>query len=121
LPAQPPPGLAPSPPVARVQPAGGASVDVPAPARARPSVVDRVTETLEAVGLVGTWEAAAALDLAEALDNGRDSGSARAALHRELRSTMTAALRGVDDPASRVGSMRNELAERRARRAGGTG
>jgi hypothetical protein len=117
LPAQPPPGLAPVQPVTPAPPVAAPG----RPARARPSVVDRVTETLEAVGLVGTWEAAAALDLAEALDNGRDSGSARAALHRELRSTMTAALRGVDDPASRVGSMRNELAERRARRAGGTG
>jgi hypothetical protein len=98
-----------------------APVTPAAPGRSarRPSVVERVSETLEAVGLAGTWEAAAALDLAESLDAGGGSGSARAALHRELRSTMAGALRGVDDPASRVGSMRNELAERRARRAGG--
>jgi hypothetical protein len=117
LPAQPPPGLAPVQPVTPAPPVAAPG----RPARARTSVVERVAETLEAVGLAGTWEAAAALDLAESLDSELGSGSARAALHRELRSTMTAALRGVDDPASRVGGMRNELAERRARRAGGTG
>jgi hypothetical protein len=121
LPAQPPPGLAPSPPQAPPTPVAPPAPVAVSPGRARPSVVDRVTATLEAVGLAGTWEAAAALDLAESLDDGGGSGSARAALHKELRATMTAALRGVDDPATRVGGMRNELAERRARRAGGTG
>jgi hypothetical protein len=114
LPAQSPPGLA---PVAPVTPA--APVAAPGRPSRRPSLVERVAETLEAVGLAGTWEAAAALDLADSLDNGGGSGAARAAWHKELRATMAGALRGVDDPGTRVGAMRNELAERRARRAGG--
>jgi hypothetical protein len=83
------------------------------------SVEASVREQLEAVGLVESWEGAVALDLASSLDHGGQSGSARAALARELRATMGQLLRGVDEAGSRVGSMRNELAERRAKRAGG--
>jgi hypothetical protein len=87
--------------------------------RGRVSVRDRVAETLEANGVTDEWQAAAALDLAQWIDDGTSKGSALAALHRELRSVMAEVLRGSDDVRSSVGRARNELAERRARRAGG--
>jgi hypothetical protein len=85
----------------------------------RPMVEDRVRETLTQAGLLESWEAAAALDLAAAIDGDAGAGSARAALHRELRSVMGDLMRGRDAAGSRVGVMRNELGERRQRRSGG--
>jgi len=84
-------------------------------------IADEVEEQLTAAGLAGDWRAAAALDLADSLDWTGGSGSARAALHRELNRTMAELLRGVDSPGSAVGGMRNELQERRRRRAAGGG
>lgn len=66
--------------------------------------------------MLDTWQGAAALDLADALDWQGGSGSARAALHRQLSATMADLLRGQDEPGSKVGAMRDEVAERRARR-----
>jgi hypothetical protein len=80
-------------------------------------VAERVAAALDGAGVGEGWQAAAALDLAETIDEGGGSGSARAALHRELRSVMADALRGTDEAGSAVGGYRNELAERRAKRA----
>jgi hypothetical protein len=83
-------------------------------------MVERITAVFEGAGLLNTWQAGAALDLADGIDSsGGQTGSGRAALHRELRSLMADALRGVDDRGSRVGGMRDELAARRARREAG--
>jgi hypothetical protein len=93
----------------------------PRPGVERRSVRDAVDQALDAAGLLGEWQAAQALDMASAIDGGGASGSALAALHRELRAVMSDVLRGVNDPASRVGGMRDELAARRERRGGGVG
>jgi hypothetical protein len=124
-------GLPPEqPPPIRPAPVVGPDVAVSVSPQVRPrsvrsesarSVREAVARALEAAGLAGSWEAAQALDLAESLDSGGGSGSARAALHRELRAVMAGALRGVDEPGSQVGALRDEVAERRARRAGGSG
>jgi hypothetical protein len=82
-------------------------------------IADEVEARIVAAGMADTWQAAAALDLADALDWTGGSGSARAALHKQLRDVMGDLLRGQDEPGSRVGGMRDELATRRARRAGG--
>lgn len=71
--------------------------------------------------MLGTWQAAAALDLADALDWQGSNGSARAALHKRLADTMEDLLRGKNEPGSRLGEMRDEVAERRARRAARAG
>lgn len=84
-------------------------------------LADEVEDRLRAAGLVDHWQAAAVLDLADALDWQGGSLSARATAHRELERQMSELLRGQDEPGSSVGGMRNELAERRARRAGGAG
>jgi hypothetical protein len=79
-------------------------------------MVERVRRVFDGPGLLDTWEAGAALDLATAIDGSGQTGSARAALHRELRALMADALRGVNEPGSRVGGMRDELAARRSQR-----
>lgn len=114
LPAEPPPGLTP-PTVLTPVPTPPSAGTV----RARRSVVDDVERRLSDAGLLDTWQAAVALDLAGSLDEGGGSGSARAALVRELRSTMAEALRGVDAAGSTLGGYRDELARRRERRTGG--
>ncbi len=84
-------------------------------------IADEVEDRLRQVGMLDTWQGGAALDIADALDWSGGSGSARAALHRELRSIMGDLLRGVDEPGSKVGGYRDELEARRERRraAGG--
>ena len=123
-PQEPPAGPVLSSPPSVVVPIGdGASVVVPSPAHPSQfspprSVASVVRRTLEAASLVDTWEGAAALDLASAMDAG-PSGSARAALARELRAVMGDLMTGVDEAGSRVGAYRDEMAERRrARQAG---
>jgi hypothetical protein len=90
--------------------------------RRRP-IADEVEDRLREADMLDSWQGAAALDLADALDWQGGSGSARAALHRELRSIMGDLLRGVDEAGSRVGGYRDEVAKRREqreqRRAGG--
>jgi hypothetical protein len=86
------------------------------------SVAATVTAALREAGMAGSWMAAAALDLAATIDGSpRMSGSARAAVHRELRALMGDALRGTDAAGSKVGRYRDELATRRVARAGGDG
>jgi hypothetical protein len=63
-----------------------------------------------------TWEGQGALVLARRIEAGRDTGSAIASLHRELRVAIAEALKGVGDVESAVTRRRNELAERRAAR-----
>jgi len=135
LPPQSPPPLfsstsSPSPPTvltAAAPPAGGGS---PSPAedgepqrpryrQRRRLIADEVEARLRHADMVDTWQGAAALDLADALDWQGGSGSARAALHKQLRDVMADLLRGQDEPGSRVGGMRDELAARRARRTAG--
>jgi hypothetical protein len=122
LPAQSPPGLRPPTVLAPV----GAAPDGEPPEPQRPRyrqrrrlIADEVEERLREAGMLETWQGAAALDLADSLDWTGGSGSARAALHRELNRQMSELLRGQSEAGSSVGGMRNELAERRARRAGG--
>lgn len=86
--------------------------------RRRP-IADEVEQRLREVDMLDTWQGAAALDLADALDYAGGSGSARAALHRELNRAMSELLRGQDESGSKVGGYRDELAARRQRRAGG--
>lgn len=124
LPAQPPPGLVPPalPPLSPPGPAAAAPTPAHPAGRAvvRRSVAERVLRDLEAAGMADSWLGAAALDLAESIDGGGfSSGSSRAAVHRELRAIMADALRGSDAPGSSVGRYRDELAARRAKRAGG--
>lgn len=70
-----------------------------------------VRAELAAVGREDTALGVAALVLAERLDSGEDSGTAFSALSRELRATMTEALRGT--VRSSVAALRDELAARR--------
>lgn len=86
----------------------------PLPRRAG-ALVERVRRDLDAAGVLDSWEAAAALDVAGSLQLG-GSGSARAALHRELRAIMGDALRGTNDTTTSIGRYRDELEERRRRR-----
>jgi hypothetical protein len=85
----------------------------------RRKIADEVEARLSAAGLLDTWQAAQVLDLADGLDWQGGSLSARATAHRELERQMSELLRGRDEPGSSVGSKRNELEERRKRRAGG--
>jgi hypothetical protein len=82
-------------------------------------IADEVEARLRDADLLDTWQAAQVLDLADALDWQGGALSARAAAHRELERQMTELLRGRDEAGSTVGGYRNELAERRAKRAGG--
>lgn len=87
----------------------------------RRKIADEVEDRLRQADLLNTWQAAQVLDLADALDWNGGSLSARATAHRELERQMSELLRGQDEPGSGVGGMRNELAERRARRTGQAG
>lgn len=59
----------------------------------------------------------AALAIAARIDSQLDTGSGVASLARELRSTLTAALAGIEKASSPVVQMRDELAARRGRGA----
>ena len=128
LPPQAPPPLRPPTALVPVAADGGPAVSAsaPEPEPKRPSyrqrrrlIADEVEARLTEAGLLDTWQAAQVLDLADALDWQGGALSARAAAHRELERQMSELLRGRDEAGSAVGGMRNELAERRARRAGG--
>jgi hypothetical protein len=103
-------------------PAGSGDDDEPKRPRYRQRrrlIADEVEARLEEAGMLNTWQGAAALDLADSLDWTGGSGSARAALHRELNRQMSELLRGQDEAGSSVGGMRDELAERKRRRMAG--
>lgn len=95
-------------------PGGGSVVDLP-PSEPSPESTYAVTRAeLEKHERLMTPQGMAALVIARKLDDGSDSGSAIAALAKQLASTMDLALAGVrvaDDPL-------DELAVRRAHRAG---
>lgn len=64
---------------------------------------------LEAAGRFDTWEGQAALQIAAILDSGvQDTGSAIAALHRELRAAMSVALDGADVAMTPLEKIRRE-------------
>ena len=72
-----------------------------------------VRAELERVGRESSALGVSVLVLAARIDSGQESGSALAALNRELRATLAEALRGEQQ--SGVSSMRDELADRRAK------
>lgn len=80
------------------------------------TVVDRVRRDLEAAGRLDTWLGQSALAMAAVLAKGVGTPSGLSAANRELRETMTAALRGAGAPGSTVAAHRDEVAARRARR-----
>lgn len=72
-----------------------------------------VREELGAAGRADTMLGRAALALAARIDAQQDTGSGIAALARELRATIVAAMAGVQPANSPVIVMRDELASRR--------
>ena len=77
-----------------------------------------VRARLGAVGRLDTISGAAALDAAIALDTSGVVGSARAALLKEMRTAAAEAEKGAAQPGGILGGLRDELAQRRGRRAG---
>lgn len=69
-------------------------------------------------GRADTYLGQQAVVLARLLAEGTGTPSALAAVSRELRETMTAALRGADAQASAVQARRDEVAAMRAKRRG---
>jgi hypothetical protein len=90
-------------------------VPLPSPAESSGELASSIRRTLTDAGRLDTWQGQAALSIAARIDAGEDSGSAIAALQRELRATMVEAMRGVGAPRSAVSAMRDELAARRRR------
>lgn len=82
------------------------------------TLVDSTRRQLEDTGRLDTWLGQQALAMAAIVAAGRGTPAGLAAASRELRETMTAALRGADTPASAVMRHRDEVARRRARAAG---
>jgi hypothetical protein len=95
-----------------------AMVALPQPEPALSGELTSSTEqTLRDAARLDTWQGRAALAIAQRIEAaGVDSGSSYAALHRELRSAMETALRGVGEQVSAVQRRRDELAARRARK-----
>lgn len=85
--------------------------EVPAPDR--PSLAESVRAELRAADAESSGLGVSALLLAERIDSGQDPGSSLAALNRELRATLAEATRG--QVRSGLATLRDELAERRAR------
>jgi hypothetical protein len=120
-PSTPPPAVPPTvlAPVGSAPALGEDEPQRPSYRQNRRKIADEVQERLRAADLLDTWQAAQVLDLADALDWQGGSLSARATAHRELERQMSELLRGQNEPGSAVGGMRDELARRRERRAGG--
>ena len=87
----------------------------PAPAPADGGVVAAVSAELEAADRAESFLGAQALALAARIDAGSDTGSAVAALSKELRAVMDAALADAPKAADKL----DELSERRKRKASG--
>jgi hypothetical protein len=85
------------------------------PASARPELVAAIEAELEAAGRLDTALGRQALRLAQRMHSEFDTGSAIAALSRELRATMAEALKD----ATPVADPLDELAARRSRKAAG--
>lgn len=71
---------------------------------------------LTSAGVVDSFLGQNALRLAEVVETGKGTDAAVAALNRELRLTMEAALASAKRPDSPITKMRDELAARRAQR-----
>lgn len=82
------------------------------------TLVEATRRQLEGAGRSDTYLGQQALVLASLLAAGAGTPSALAAVSRELRETMVAALRGADAPASAVQARRDEVAAMRAKRRG---
>lgn len=80
------------------------------------TLVSATRKQLEEVGRLDTYLGQQALALASVLAVGKGTPSGLATISRELRETMTAALRGAGGPASAVLKHRDEVAARRAKR-----
>lgn len=105
-------------PTCRVRKSRGAEVvELPqpeAPSSGDGPVYRATLRTLDDIDRASTPLGAAALALARRLDSpGVDTGSAIAAVARQLEATLTAATRGAD-AATAPGQLRDELAARRA-------
>lgn len=87
----------------------------PEPPPLSSTLVDATRQQLEDAGRLDTWLGQQALALAAILASGRGTPAGLSAASRELRETMTAALRGADAPTSAVMRHRDELAARRAK------
>lgn len=96
---------------ARKSTAGGEVRALVAPPPPAMTLVDSVRTELAAVGREDSALGRSALILAGRIEAGTEPGSAMSALNRELRATLAEALRTA--PRSVVGSLRDELAERR--------
>lgn len=72
-----------------------------------------VEAELETVDRLGTVLGQAAVGLAQRIEQNRDTGSALAALNRELRATVAEAVKGAGAPRSAISRHRDELAARR--------
>lgn len=84
-----------------------------APRTDMPSLVESVRTELRRADAESSGLGVSALLLAAQIDSRQESGSALAALNRELRATLAEATRG--QVKSGLASMRDELAQRRAR------
>jgi hypothetical protein len=90
-------------------------VGMPAPESSAPSgLVAATARQLEAVDRLDSPHGQAALVLAQRIESGHEHGSAVAALTRELRSTLEAALEGVRPAADAVDELRLRREHRRS-------
>jgi hypothetical protein len=81
------------------------------------TLVSATRKQLEDVGRLDTYLGQQALALAQVLAVGKGTPSGLATISRELRETMTAALRGAGGATSAVVKHRDEVAARRAKRS----
>ena len=84
------------------------------PIQAPSGLVSSTSAQLEAAGRLGSPMGQAALVLAARIESGHEHGSAVAALTRELRSTLEAALDGVRPAADAVDELRLRREQRRS-------
>ena len=101
------------------QPGAGGPRSLEAPA-AQPdaTLVEATRRQLDGAGRLDTYLGQQALLLASLLAAGAGTPSALAAVSRELRETMAAALRGAATPESAVQARKDEVAAMRAKRRG---
>lgn len=76
-------------------------------------LVDAVRGELSGAGRLGTALGEVVLMLATRIEAGQDTGSAVAALTREMRASLAEAVKGANAPRSSLASYRDELAARR--------
>lgn len=99
---------------------GQEAAEPDAPRRPTPplsqTLVNATRRQLEETGRLDTYLGQQALALASVLAVGKGTPSGLATISRELRETMTAALRGAGGPQSAVLRHKDEVAARRARR-----